>query len=598
MTRARRHRIGSGTLVLGLAAAACGGGPQPPSILLVSIDTLRQDHVSAYGYERATTPRIDALAAEGALFLNAVSTSNWTLPAHMSLVTGLPPSLHRVEDDGSRLSEGLRTLAEVLSDEGYATGGVTSHVYVGKQFGFERGFDHFATRWNQPAETVTDQALDWLDGTGERPFFLFLHYFDPHWNFAPAEPFASRFGAGDPGRGDIEALKRYFDRRRPMPVELVEDVGRLYDAEIAYTDHHLGRLFDRLEERGRLDRTIVAVVSDHGEELGEHGSFGHGTHLFGEVTRIPFVLRYPAGVPAGPRGGVASLADVPHTLLALAGLEVPEQFALWGADLGRADATERAALIESTRWGPKRFAVQRADAKLLSAGSYTPVYTVHRGGASGDPRATAGAEREKALEQVGPFALEPACFDLAADPGEQHNLFPGGETGELAAALAGYLERSQAALRLTVSAPDGGEYALELECAAGFVDEVFSADPGAVVVPAPAEGAAPAAARDPAREGLRLGLSAEPVTLYLPLDAGALELRLRLVAPDGTASEARVALPPPGASTVVPFPDSGGGPGAPRAVLERGLPLLDAGLEAADLGEADLEWLRALGYVR
>lgn len=576
-------------LALGLAACADRAAPaDAPGIVLISIDTLRRDHLSAYGYERATTPRIDACAAEGALFLNAVSTSNWTLPAHMSLMTGLPPSLHRVEDDGSRLPASLRTLAEVLQESGYATAGVTSHVYLGEQFGFARGFDRYSTQWNKRAADVTDQAIAWLEETDDEPFFLFLHYFDPHWNFDPPEPFDSRFGPADAHYGDIEYLKHHLDRANPLPDDVLDHVLRLYDGEIAYTDDQIGRLFDWLRERGLFDHTIVAIVSDHGEEFGEHGSFGHGTHLHGEVTNVPLVLRYPRHVAAGEREQLATLSDVPLTLLRLAGLPVPDQFRLRGVDLGAPPAPERErlAIVESTRWGPNRFALLDATHKLLTTGSYSPVFAVEENG-------------QRVLRRLGPYALEPGLYDVASDPAELRNLAssaPGAATGaRLGLALTQHLDRSLQAVKLTLTGNAAvAEHALLLRPDGVFVDEPFCLDAQAGLtlvdqVPAP-QGQALSAPE----EHLTLRLGSDPVTLYLPLDAACRELFVQVRREGGGTWEATAALPAPGESVDLPL----GGADAPRCVVARTAPTLDASLEAVTLEDEDLERLHSLGYVR
>jgi arylsulfatase A-like enzyme len=596
-TRLGRWARASPTFFPALAAlvAACGTSAEPPSILLISIDTLRRDHVSAYGYERATTPRIDELAADGALFLNAVSTSNWTLPSHMSLMTGLSPSMHRVEDEGSRLPATLRTLGEVLHDQGYATAGITSHVFLGEPFGFARGFDRYTAEWNQLAERVTDSAIEWLEEDGSGPSFLFLHYFDPHWSYDAPEPFASRFGPADPSYGDIDYLKHHFDPAAPLPPEALDDVLRLYDAEIAYTDHHIGRLLDWLRERGRLDRTIVAIVADHGEEFLDHGGFGHGTHLHGEVTRVPLVLRYPPGVAPGERERLATLADVPRTLLELARLPVPEQFQLGAVDLETPlpDGRERIAIVESTRWGPKRFAVQGSALKLLSAGSYSPVVPVEEGG-------------RKVLRRFGPCPLDEALYDVASDPAERENLAldaaraSAGE--ELELALATFLDQVPEVVKVTLV---GGEpatgYAVRLRPDGGLVDEPFSSDPRASYEsPAPdpdGTGGAPGGnEREPLPPEARLTLlsASDPVIFYLPLDEKSRELFVHVARDGGEAYEATIALPAAGKSAVVPFE----GPDAPRCVVERAIPRLDAAFEGLDLSEEDLEHLRALGYAR
>lgn len=582
------------SLLLVVAAAACGhrgAPPDAPSIVLISIDTLRRDHVSAYGYERETTPRIDQTASEGALFLNAVSVSNWTLPSHMSLMTGLPPSLHRVEDDGSRLPASVMTLAEVLQQDGYTTAGVTSHVYLGEQFGFARGFDRYTNQWNKRAADVTDQAIAWLEEADDDPVFLFLHYFDPHWNFDPPEPFDARFGPADAHYGDIEYLKHHLDPANPLPDDVLDDVVRLYDGEIAYTDHEIGRLLDWLREKGRLDHTIFALVSDHGEEFGDHGGFGHGTHLYGEVTRIPFVLRYPKRVTPGERERLATLSDVPLTLLRLAGLPVPDQFRLRGVDLEApiSPERERIAFVESTRWGPNRFAVIDSTHKLLTPGCYSPVFAVQEDG-------------QRVLKRLGPYPLEPALYDVAHDPAERENLAPSAASATAGAKLGGalteYLDWSLQAVKLTFTgSATPADYTVLLRPDGAFVDEPFCLDGRAAFFlfdqTAPRKGDQNRAMSE-AEERLTLRVGPDPVTVYLPLDEASRELFVRVERDGGQSYQASVALPAMGATAEVPLE----GTDAPSCVLERTMPTLDASLEEVDLEDEDLERLHSLGYVR
>ena len=214
MTRSLRR-----VALASLFVAACGTGETRPSILLISIDTLRRDHVGTYGHPRPTTPVLDALASEGAAFENAVSTSNWTLPAHMSMWTGLSPSAHQVEDDRDGLAPEVLTFVETLRENGYATAGFASHAYLEARYGFSRGFDRYAVGIDQRAETVSRQAVAWLDSEPE-PFFLFLHYFDPHWDYRPPIGFDTRFGARRPGAGRFRTLAPFFDPEHSMPGSL------------------------------------------------------------------------------------------------------------------------------------------------------------------------------------------------------------------------------------------------------------------------------------------------------------------------------------------------------------------------------------------
>ncbi len=275
--------------------------PDGPSVLLVTIDTLRADHVGAYGAAADATPVLDALAAEGTRFETAIAPAPLTLPSHATLLTGLLPPRHGVRHNGIfRLGEDVPTLAERFSGAGHATGAVVAAVVLAERYGLGRGFDHYddeirgdatAARGylHRRAEGVTDRALEWLAGR-DGPFFLWVHYYDPHADYDPPPPFAERFAESP------------------------------YAGEIAYVDRELGRLLDGLREAGRFDDTLVVATSDHGEALGEHGERTHSYTLYDATLAVPLLLRGP-GVPAGRVvEDVVSLADVTPTLLAAAGL--------------------------------------------------------------------------------------------------------------------------------------------------------------------------------------------------------------------------------------------------------------------------------------
>jgi arylsulfatase A-like enzyme len=282
-----------------------------PNILLLTIDTLRADHLGAYGYDRSTSPNLDAFAKESVLFENAFSVSSWTLPAHASLLTGLFPAEHGVVTDISALPVSSETLAEIMSGNGYETFAAVSHVYLTERYGFEQGFDRFDDRLSAAsahkpvAAGIVDRTIDWLAGReSERPFFAWLHIFDPHWDYAPPSPYDKMFDPHYDGsmKGDFHSLSSYFkaakgyDTPPHFPERDFEHVVALYDGEIAYVDAEVGRLFEHLKSRGVWDETMIAVVSDHGEEFMEHGSLeGHQWTLYDEVVRVPLMLRIPGG---------------------------------------------------------------------------------------------------------------------------------------------------------------------------------------------------------------------------------------------------------------------------------------------------------------
>jgi choline-sulfatase len=258
----------------GLAAA----GP-PPSLVLLTLDTTRADHLGAYGAARARTPALDALAARGTRYTRALTAAPLTLPAHCSLLTGLEPPEHGVRDNGvSALPPDLPTLATALRARGYATGAFVSSRVLDRRFGLDRGFEVYDDRMaaertgeygypERDAEAVTTAALAWASRLPRgRPFFLWVHYYDPHSPYSPPREFADLAG------------------------------GDGYAGEIAYMDRQIGRLLSALP--GAPDRRLVAAVGDHGEALGEHGERAHGIFLYRAALEVPLLLAGP-GVPAG-----------------------------------------------------------------------------------------------------------------------------------------------------------------------------------------------------------------------------------------------------------------------------------------------------------
>jgi choline-sulfatase len=304
------------------AVVSCqrAGGPaaravRPLNVVVITIDTLRPDHLHCYGYTKIETPTLDRIAQSGALFENAVTQTPLTPPSHASIFTGLNPPTHKVRDTGGFiLSESTPTLASLLQQNGWDTAAFVSSAVLKKRFGFDHGFavydDQMPRKGNaqefledaeRRAGDTVDRALQWLDSRTGKPFLLWVHLYDPHTPYDPPSPFREQYK------------------------------GRPYDGEIAYTDRELGRLIDALQRKSPPGRTLVAVLSDHGESLGEHGEAYHGVFLYDSTLRIVFLLS-GAGVPAGVRvKAQARTIDLLPTILELAG--VPAPAALEGASL-------------------------------------------------------------------------------------------------------------------------------------------------------------------------------------------------------------------------------------------------------------------------
>jgi arylsulfatase A-like enzyme len=319
-------------LLLALAAglAGCGGGSEeaPRNLVLISLDTLRADRLGCYGYDRDTSPTLDAFAGESVLFEYAVSQANETVRSHRSLFASKYPTRSLVLRDRPVLADWLR-------QEGFTTGGFTDGGPMAAEFGFDQGFDKYVD-WGKGLKVKSAQALDWLDTLApEQPFFLFIHCFDIHAPYSPPPPYDEMF-TGQEGSTVVPSQTAQLLRRaRGMglaegeePARLTEAdlkrVSDLYDGGIRYTDMLLDRLFSELDGRGLLGRSAVVVLSDHGEEFFDHGSVLHGHTLHQELTRVPLIIRAP-GLSAGRVPGVVGLIDVVPTVFELLGLIPPDE---------------------------------------------------------------------------------------------------------------------------------------------------------------------------------------------------------------------------------------------------------------------------------
>jgi len=324
---APRHVWGFSALLAVLCVAGCGQGPKPserPNVVLVVFDTTRADHLSPYGYERATSPTLDALAAEGVLFETAYAPMGLTGPSHATLFTGRYPARHGVVRNGIALMGEATTLAERLADAGYRTAGFASTFVIEGKFGFDQGFTHYddaftddeatmvreaweghalAGAFDRRADHTTDRAVTWLEAHRDvaQPFFLFVHYFDPHSPYDPPEAHAEGFMEGV-AAGGLAAQKA------------------AYDGEIHFADAQLGRLVNALDRLDLRENTLLVVTADHGEGLMQRGYMLHGLSVYDEEVRVPLVLSWPEHVPKGKRvAEPVALADVAPTVLDLVG---------------------------------------------------------------------------------------------------------------------------------------------------------------------------------------------------------------------------------------------------------------------------------------
>jgi arylsulfatase A-like enzyme len=365
--RARRRSSWAILLVVAgcLFVSACAAEPEVEpriNVLLITLDTTRADRLGCYGNRRIATPNLDRLAAEGVLFEAAFTPVPSTLPSHCSIMTAMYPARHGVHDNGIyRLDDSFVTLAERLNDEGYRTGAFVSAFVLDRQFGLAQGFDTYDDRVDEPqidadpgqlllddespdehrrwlaqlaspferrADAVSRGAIDWLRQSSQEPFFLWVHYFDPHTRYDAPEPWTTRYDPDytGPMDGSPETFERIFiengwDTVADVPRADLDHMVARYDGEIAFMDSWIGKLPDALEETGHLGNTLIVVVGDHGESFGEHGQiWEHNSHVFDEVIRVPFIIRPPGGLPDGRRiPGLVRTLDVAPTILGLAG---------------------------------------------------------------------------------------------------------------------------------------------------------------------------------------------------------------------------------------------------------------------------------------
>ncbi|MDI7269374.1 MAG: sulfatase, partial [Myxococcota bacterium] len=418
-----------------------------PNVILVVVDALRADHLGAYGYERNTSPSLDAAAARGVVFERAMSTAPWTLPAMTSLLTGLYPSRHgAVYEGGSMPPNGHATLAEAMRRAGYSTAAHVTNPFLGRANLFDRGFDEFHETFLQDAGRVNRRLIERIRERRGEPFFLFVHYVDPHAPYAAPDPFYDHFDPDYSGRvrrntwptpprrrwadalfdaGTLGLRIVFSDRLGENALRLGRVVVagtalrrrlvNLYDAEIAYWDDSFGAVLDALHETGLADETVVIVTADHGEALGDNGRLSHGADLHDSVLRVPLILFGPGLGPPRRVERQASLVDVMPIVIEIAGLALPGD--LDGLPLSRIEGPEGAnrAVFAHTAYAG---GAGRPGVRGLLFAALRPAAWSRAPGA-----ACARTEMLKAIYE--PRTGLWKAFDLAADPAERRPLPPG-----------------------------------------------------------------------------------------------------------------------------------------------------------------------------
>jgi arylsulfatase A-like enzyme len=435
--RQLKHYGSKWTVLAGVAMLAVAGaalstsrsqGPKvrsdrPFDVLLISLDTTRRDHLSCYGYARETTPNLDALARDSLQFDRAVGVSNWTLPTHASMLTGLYPTTHGAhwaglieESDKPRvtahaLAQSCVTLAEVLYEAGYRTGGIVANHWLRKTMHFDQGFEHYDDRLPNPppeppppyrqADEIVDEAIGWLGQEDQRPFFLFLNLLDPHAPFNPPPPFNEMYRENKNGpvrrswgiQFYTETVNSVNLNNRSLAPRTRQLFFNRYDSEIAFMDHELGRLFDWLRMSGRYDHTLIIAVADHGESFGEHNLMAHGVGLYEPEVAVPLLVKLPYGERTGRVDYGVQHVDIYPTVLDVLNHPGPPQ--VQGQTMLK--PIERDLFVEEyicdrmarmwPRVNKRQWALYRGDLKLLAD-------------------STGHAE----------------LYDLAADPHEEHDL--------------------------------------------------------------------------------------------------------------------------------------------------------------------------------
>jgi len=351
--------IAGSALLAAPAWMACDRRPaRRPDVILIVIDTLRADHLGAYGYDRDTSPVLDAFARQNVKFNFAIATSPWTAPSVASVFTGLYPTVHGVVGHAPRrkaelrkevaaLDDELETLAEALKKAGYRTAGITANAWVADYLGFAQGFDGFDTINRQSASQVNELAFDFLESVAvdDAPFFLYLHYMDPHAPYKLPR---------DARRFPPRSANRHYDSEMQRRL-----AG--YDAEIRYVDAKIGELFDFLREKGLYDRAVIVVTGDHGEQFREHGGAGHGFRFYNEEIHVPLMLR--ANELRAEIDHTVSLLDIYPTLLELTDAE--STYSTQGVSLLRPASERTGVLSETNHTRNQRAFTSRSGNKLI-----------------------------------------------------------------------------------------------------------------------------------------------------------------------------------------------------------------------------------------
>jgi arylsulfatase A-like enzyme len=419
-------------VLLSLVAVLSGCGHEPRlNVVVITIDTLRADHLACYGYPKPTSPRMDEFAGDNVLFETVACQSSQTLPSHTSIFTGLNVRTHKVISHESPLADELTPLAEILKDRGYTTGAFISSHALDSKYNLTQGFDTYwqihkkiplperVANQDRMIDPTTDAALEWLDEHGKSSFFLWIHWFHPHRPYNPPQRYRQEFAGGYDGPASSEPdfiMKVWRERIRLADADVNHLIGR-YDGEIAFSDVQVGRILDRLAAMDLMATTIVIVTSDHGEILYEHEYyFGHDIALYDECIMIPLIIHAPELEIGRARiDEFVQSIDILPTLLDL--LRVDHPTGLEGKSLlpliaGAVASTVDFCFLETFPFPekcPPRHAVRTADDKII-------------------------------WKETVPDSLIKEYYDLLTDPAEQENLYPDPRAARLDSILTEWIK--------------------------------------------------------------------------------------------------------------------------------------------------------------
>ncbi len=345
-----------------------------PPIFWISIDTLRADHLSLYGYQRETDANLKSLAKDGIVVEQFISQAPWTLPAHATMFSGLEPTKHGVTAYGRNFSPQTTLFPEILKERGYRTGAVVAALLLAPSFGFDAGFDFYRMNIEYLADDVAEEGVKWLCKAKE-PVFLFLHFFDPHYPYKAPQGFLGRFSKPITSMMDFQQ-RNFFEFEKYLRGErdALDNVIDRYDEEILYADQAVGKFIAELKKRGLYERSWIFVVSDHGEEFFEHGILGHSTTMYEELSRVPLIVKAPNGKCGGAR---LTGTQIPQSAIFEMILSVARPTAESAKDMECDErdgvpallhrvATNGPILGESRVFGPVRFMVRTPEWKLHS----------------------------------------------------------------------------------------------------------------------------------------------------------------------------------------------------------------------------------------